>query len=82
MEGKVWVVGGCDGWNCLNSVEVYSPLDNTWAYAGHMITARRGCGLAVFKGTFYLILYLLGFTGISSYNNKTSYKNSVYFIFS
>lgn len=50
MNGCVWAVGGCDGWNCLTSVEIYHPQTDTWSFAPGMITARRGCGIAVFKG--------------------------------
>lgn len=50
MDGLVFAVGGCDAWNCLNSVEVYDPQEDSWQYAQSMITVRRGCGLAVFKG--------------------------------
>lgn len=50
MNGRVWAVGGCDGWNCLTSVEYYDLQTDTWSFAPVMITARRGCGIAVFKG--------------------------------
>lgn len=50
MDGLVFAAGGCDAWNCLSSVEVYDPQVNLWTYAKGMITARRGCGLAYFKG--------------------------------
>lgn len=51
MDGLVFAAGGCDAWNCLSSVEVYDPQTDVWTYAKGMITARRGCGLAVFRGT-------------------------------
>lgn len=50
MNGQVFAVGGCDAWNCLNSVEVYDPETDEWSFASEMITARRGCGVATFKG--------------------------------
>ena len=56
MDGLVFAAGGCDAWNCLSSVEVYDPQTDEWTYAKGMITARRGCGLAVFKGS--LLLYV------------------------
>jgi influenza virus NS1A-binding protein len=55
MDGLVFAVGGCDAWNCLSSVEVYDPQTDVWTYAKEMITARRGCGLAVFKGSLFII---------------------------
>lgn len=51
----VYAIGGCDAWNCLNSVEVYNPEENTWNYIKPIITARRGCGVAVFNGKLYVI---------------------------
>ena len=59
MDGLVFAVGGCDAWNCLNSVEVYDPSTDAWSYSKNMITARRGCGLAVFNGIQFLTFSLL-----------------------
>ena len=50
FQGMVFAVGGCDAWNCLNSMEVYDPKNDSWNFDKSMITARRGCGVAVFKG--------------------------------
>jgi hypothetical protein len=58
MDGLVFAAGGCDAWNCLSSVEVYDPQTDEWTYAKGMITARRGCGLAVFKGKFVVVCLL------------------------
>lgn len=52
---QVYAIGGCDAWNCLNSVEIYNPEDNTWQTAKPIITARRGCGVAVFNGKLYVV---------------------------
>lgn len=52
---QVYAIGGCDAWNCLNSVEVYNPEENSWQPTKPMITARRGCGVAVFNGKMYVI---------------------------
>lgn len=51
----VYAIGGCDAWNCLNSVEVYNPSDNTWSTSKPIITARRGCGVAVFNNKLYVV---------------------------
>ena len=50
LNGKVVVVGGCDAWNCINTVEEYDPKTNTWSYLPNMTSCRRGAGVAVFKG--------------------------------
>lgn len=52
MNGKVYVVGGCDAWNCLNTVECYDPETNSWSFIKPIITPRRGCGLTHFKGLY------------------------------
>lgn len=56
MAGRVWAVGGCDGWNCLTSVETYDAQADSWSFNSPMITARRGCGVAFFKGMLSVIL--------------------------
>ena len=50
FRGKIWVVGGCDAWNPLRSVEIYDPANNSWSQGPPISTPRRGCGLAVRKG--------------------------------
>lgn len=50
LEDQVYAVGGCDSWNCLNSVEVYDPKLDAWRFTTPMTTPRRGCGAEVFKG--------------------------------
>ena len=49
-NGKLIVAGGSNAWNCLNSVEMYCPVDNVWKHLPAMSVARRGAGMAVFKG--------------------------------
>ena len=49
-QGQIWVVGGCDAWNPLRTVEIYDPTSNTWTNGPTLSTPRRGCGLAVRKG--------------------------------
>lgn len=50
FQGQIWAVGGCDGWNPLNSVEVYDPTMNVWKMGPALNAPRRGGGLAVRKG--------------------------------
>lgn len=49
MHGRLYAVGGCDAWNCLNTVEVYNPESNTWDFLPPLNTARRGCGVAFYQ---------------------------------
>lgn len=36
-------------------MEVYDPKENVWQFTKPIITARRGCGVAVFQGKLYAI---------------------------
>lgn len=36
-------------------MEVYNPTDNTWSFSKGIITARRGCGVAVFNNKIYVV---------------------------
>ncbi len=45
FQGKIWVVGGCDAWHPLSTVEIYDPQSNNWKFGPPMNTPRRGCGL-------------------------------------
>ena len=55
INGKLVVVGGCDAWNCINTVEEYDPITNRWRYILSMASCRRGTGMAVFKGKHGLL---------------------------
>lgn len=46
----MYVAGGAESWNCLNSVERYNPENNTWTLVAPMNVARRGAGIAVHAG--------------------------------
>lgn len=50
LEGFMYVIGGAESWNCLNSVERYNPENNTWTLVAPMNIARRGAGVAVHEG--------------------------------
>jgi len=50
MDGRIVAIGGCDAWNCLNSMEIYDPESDVWAMGPPMTANRRGCGIAVFRG--------------------------------
>lgn len=50
LEGFMYVIGGAESWNCLNTVERYNPENNTWTLIAPMNVARRGAGVAVHAG--------------------------------
>lgn len=50
LDGFMYVIGGAESWNCLNTVERYNPENNTWTLISPMNVARRGAGVAVYAG--------------------------------
>lgn len=50
LGGYLYIIGGAESWNCLNSVERYNPENNTWTLIASMNVARRGAGVAVLDG--------------------------------
>lgn len=48
--GYIYAVGGCQTWNCLNTVERYDPVLDSWSYVSSLATCRRGCGVTEFNG--------------------------------
>lgn len=55
LNGFVYVIGGAESWNCLNSVERYNPANNTWTLVAPMNVARRGAGVVVHEGNWRLV---------------------------
>ncbi|NXI05393.1 NS1BP protein, partial [Pachycephala philippinensis] len=54
LGGYLYIIGGAESWNCLNSVERYNPENNTWTLMAPMNVARRGAGVAVRDGKLYV----------------------------
>jgi len=48
-DGRIVAVGGCDAWNCTNTVEVYDPSEDKWNLLPPLAVARRGAGVALFR---------------------------------
>jgi len=54
-DGRLVAVGGCDAWNCTNTVEVYDPRENKWSLLPPLAIARRGAGVACFNSKSVVI---------------------------
>uniref|UniRef100_A0A803VJL4 Influenza virus NS1A binding protein n=1 Tax=Ficedula albicollis TaxID=59894 RepID=A0A803VJL4_FICAL len=54
LGGYLYIIGGAESWNCLNSVERYNPENNTWTLMAPMNVARRGAGAAVRDGKLFV----------------------------
>ena len=59
--GKVYICGGFNGTECLNSTETYDPETNQWTLVSPMNNSRSGLGVIAYKGDVYA---LGGFNGI------------------
>ena len=51
----MYVVGGFDGQEVLNSVEVYDPGDNSWSFAVAMNSPRSGVSLVAYRDSLYAL---------------------------
>ena len=60
VHGQLIAVGGCDDVSSLyestNTVYKYNPFTESWNIISYMTTARRECGVAVFKETNELLV--------------------------
>lgn len=63
-NGKVYAIGGNDGTRDLNTVEVYDPQTNLWAYVAPMIHRRMFCSAVVVSGKI-IVIGILPFFSIS-----------------
>ena len=59
LNDLIYAVGGCDSWNCLNTVEVYDASTNTWESVCPMNSCRRGAGVVAFMGEWLLHCFLV-----------------------
>ena len=55
LNGKIYVVGGCDEEQQLNCVEVYDPQADTWETKTGMSTARLYPGVIEANGVIYAV---------------------------
>jgi len=55
-DGRIVAAGGCNAWNCTNSVEIYDPTENKWNLLEPPLdAARRGASVALFKSNCLVI---------------------------
>ncbi|MEM2704254.1 MAG: NosD domain-containing protein [Candidatus Bathyarchaeia archaeon] len=55
MNGKIYVIGGWDGYTELSTVEEFDPQTNSWKALTPMPTARYALATAVVDGKIYCI---------------------------
>ena len=52
---QVYVVGGFDGQEVLNSVEVFDPVESSWSFAVAMNSPRSGVSLVSYNDSLYAL---------------------------
>ena len=55
MNGLIYVVGGGDGREWLNSAEVFDPKRNKWSPIASLKIKRWKCGLVALGGYLYAL---------------------------
>lgn len=66
----MYVCGGFNGGECLNSGEVYDPETNQWTFIPPMNSSRSGLGVVAYEGEIYA---LGGFNGVARMNSAEKY---------
>lgn len=65
---KIYIVGGFNGHEVLNSAEVFDVKTNQWSYINSMNNPRSGVSLVAFRGSLYALGGFNGFRRLSSGN--------------
>ena len=55
LHGKLFVIGGSDGTNFLNSVECYDPSTDEWKTVASLNIPRHNVGTVVIKDHIYTV---------------------------
>lgn len=53
--GKIYISGGFNGWECVNTAEVYDPETNQWTMIAPMRKRRSGLCCVAYHGSIYVI---------------------------
>lgn len=52
---KIYITGGFDGHDCMNTAEVYDPATNQWTMITAMRSRRSGVSCISYHGCIYVI---------------------------
>ena len=55
MNGKVYIAGGCQGQEALNTCEVYNPLTNEWQLIPSLKVPRMSASMVCYEGRLYVL---------------------------
>lgn len=73
LDGFIYIVGGFNGVECMNSCEYYNPAINQWTSIMPMHQRRSGVSVISYHGKIYA---LGGFNGISRLMSVERYDPS------
>lgn len=73
LNGRIYITGGFNGQECLNTVEYYTPETNTWTLLPPMISRRSGVSCVAHRSLLYVIG---GFNGLSRMNTGEKYDST------
>ncbi|GFO21308.1 kelch-like protein 10 [Plakobranchus ocellatus] len=70
QQGKVFICGGFNGQECLNTAEYFDPVTSQWTLITSMNNRRSGVGVIAYNGCLYA---LGGFNGVTRMNTGERY---------
>lgn len=68
--GKVFICGGFNGQECLNTSEYFNPATDQWTLIANMNNRRSGVGVVAYNDCIYA---LGGFNGVTRMNTGERY---------
>lgn len=55
VNGKIFVIGGFNGYIEFNIVEIYDGIINSWSFVLVMLQCRSSFGIGVIDGYIYVV---------------------------
>lgn len=70
--GKIYIVGGFDGNNCTNTVEMYDPAQDRWSMLPPMSISRSGVSCISHRGFIYALGNLTNLSSVQFTTRNTT----------
>ena len=71
LKGRIYIAGGFNGQECLNSAESYDPVSNQWTMLTPMLYRRSGVGIIAYDNSVFAVG---GFDGLQRLLNAERYN--------
>ncbi|CAF1030044.1 unnamed protein product [Adineta steineri] len=75
LQDRIYICGGFNGQECMNSAEYFDPKTNQWTLIAPMRNRRSGVGVIAYRNSIYALGGFNGSTRMTSgerYNPKTN----------